>query len=91
MIDPDILEALTELAEAKVGGPMPQCLAHNSVYERVGEWVTDPETGVSVGLGVNQWGTALSAIAARAKAEIERLRSEVDRLEDEKVDGDRDL
>jgi len=75
--EPDILEALTELAEAKVGDPMPKCLAQHQQFVRTGEWLTDPETGVSVGLATNDWGTGLSEIARRAKEEIERLRAEL--------------
>lgn len=77
MTEPDILEALTELAEAEIGGPMPKCLSEHTKFVRTGEFLTNPETGTSVGLATNDWGTALSEIARRAKKEILDLRAAV--------------
>ena len=76
MDKPDILEALTELAEAKVGGPMPKCLEIAPGTEQ-GVIAEDPKTGIRLVLASNNWGAALSEIARRAKEEIERLRTEL--------------
>lgn len=69
----DITDKLREIEESKTGGPMPTCLT--VPMTKIGDWATDPESGVSVGLGINDWGPALSAIAKEARLEIERLRA----------------
>lgn len=73
--EPDILEALTELADAKVGGPMPKCLS--AVFVQTGETLTSAD-GTTVGLASSNWGEALSEIARRAKEEIIDLRKACD-------------
>lgn len=77
--EPDILEALTQIAEAKVGGPMPKCLS--AVFVPTGETLTSAD-GTIVGLASNNWGGALSEIARRAKDEIIGLRLALDTFEE---------
>lgn len=88
----DIIDILKELEHTKPGDPIPKCL--EIVWMRPAEdgfmFAMNPESGTVISLSsTNNWGIALSAIAGAARAEIERLRAQVDDLTDRLQDGDR--
>lgn len=71
MPDLTLIEKLRQIASAKKGDPMPECLRTPSTFE---EFARDPRSGVAVGFSNDDWGTPLSAICKEAQGEIERLR-----------------
>lgn len=76
-----LLEKLASIATAEIGGPMPACLRHPTTAPDL--VTTDPVSGVSVGLGTNDWGTPLSAIVQDAFDEIQRLRERLQEIDDD--------
>lgn len=69
----DIVERLQQIANSKLGDPMPECMRVPLTI--TGEVATDPVSGVSIATGTNDWATPLSAIAQEAINEIKRLRA----------------
>ena len=72
----DIIKRLSQIANAKVGDPMPECMRGSSTFEPAASG-----DEVSVGFGTNDWATPLSAVARDAIAEITRLRNLVTELQ----------
>ena len=73
----DIVERLAQIANAKMGKPMPECLrGGESSFEPIAEG-----DKTSVGFGTNDWATPLSALARDAIAEIMRLRTILEQLQ----------
>jgi len=71
----DIVERLSQIANAKMGDPMPECLRRTSTFEPMAEG-----DKAAIGLGINNWATPLSALAAEAIAEILRLRHIIEQM-----------
>lgn len=72
----DIIKRLSQIANAKVGDPMPECMRGSSTFEPAASG-----DEVSVGFGTNDWATPMSAVARDAIAEITRLRNLVTELQ----------
>lgn len=68
MPDLTLIEKLRQIADAKRGDPMPECLGAPSTFAVVAK---DPRSGASVGLGSSDWATPLSAICKEAADRLE--------------------
>lgn len=68
MPDLTLVEKLRQIADAKRGDPMPECLGAPSTFAVVAK---DPRSGASVGLGSSDWATPLSAICKDAADKLE--------------------
>ena len=77
-----LIEKLRQIAEAKRGDPMPECLRVPTVIVGGPMYRSADDPPTVLFTGINNWATPLSEIARQAADEIERLRAVIRSSED---------